>query len=329
MASNDSEPSGGAVPGPEDAAPQSAAPQSAALDVAALDVAALDVAALDVAALDVAALDVAALDVAAPQTFAPSVAAPVAAAPNVPALVPDSVYRPIIGLPTYAERARFGSWDIDCTLLPRGYADLVHEAGGIPVLLPPIGVPAPGLLDRLDGIVLTGGADIDPARYAAAADPATRGLRPDRDGFEFELFALARARSMPVLAICRGLQLVNVALGGTLLQHLPDVLGHTGHNPTPGAFTKTLVATTAGSAVAAIAGLEVTAHCHHHQAIDRLAEELFASAYSVDGIIEAVETRTGPFLVGVQWHPEADATDHRLMAALVTAAATYGEERDR
>ncbi|UFS98313.1 gamma-glutamyl-gamma-aminobutyrate hydrolase family protein [Nocardia huaxiensis] len=241
----------------------------------------------------------------------------------------DSVYRPVIGLPTYAERARFRAWDIDCALLPRGYVDLVHAAGGIPVLLPPLGVPSDVLVDRLDGVVLTGGSDIDPARYGAQAHPATGGIRSDRDDFEFELFALAHRRSMPVLAVCRGLQLVNVALGGTLQQHLPDVLGHTDHNPTPGVFHPVPVTTCDGSQVASIIGHEVTAHCHHHQAIDTLAPGLTASAHAADGTIEAAEARTGSFLLGVQWHPEADATDHRLMTALVTAATTYGKERGR
>ncbi|WP_067542409.1 gamma-glutamyl-gamma-aminobutyrate hydrolase family protein [Nocardia crassostreae] len=241
----------------------------------------------------------------------------------------EGARRPIIGLPTYSERTRYTHWDVDSAVLPRAYVDMTERAGGIPVLLPPAGPARAELVRRLDGLVLTGGADIDPARYDAAADPATTGLRPDRDESEFGLFALARAAGMPVLAVCRGLQLVNVALGGTLVQHLPDRLGHADHSGGPGAFGVTTVRTEPGSRVAAITGPEVKAHCHHHQAIDRLAPGLTASAHAADGTIEAVEAETGPFLVGVQWHPEENAADHRLLRALVEQAARYGEERNR
>ncbi|AYF76724.1 gamma-glutamyl-gamma-aminobutyrate hydrolase family protein [Nocardia yunnanensis] len=241
----------------------------------------------------------------------------------------DTAPRPVIGLPTYAERTRFGHWDVDAAVLSRTYIDLVGRAGGIPVLLPPNGTPRPELVDRLDGLVLTGGADLDPARYGATSHPATKALRPDRDESEFGLFALARSAGLPVLAICRGLQLVNVALGGTLLQHVPDVVGHSDHSRSPGVFTVTTVATVPGSRTAAIVGPEVEAHCHHHQAIDRLASELTATAHAPDGIIEAAETRAGPFLLGVQWHPEENATDARLMRALVEQATQYGKERNR
>ncbi|WP_328601688.1 gamma-glutamyl-gamma-aminobutyrate hydrolase family protein [Nocardia terrae] len=240
-----------------------------------------------------------------------------------------SAGRPIIGLPTYSERTRFGHWDVDAAVLSRTYVELTERAGGIPVLLPPIGTPRPELVERLDGLVLTGGADLDPARYGAPAHPATRGLRPDRDESEFGLFTLARQAGLPVLAICRGLQLVNVALGGTLLQHVPDTVGHTDHSREPGVFTVTTATTVPGSQVAAIVGPEVKAHCHHHQAIDALAPELTASAHAPDGIIEAAETRSGPFLLGVQWHPEENTTDTRLMRALVEHAAQYGKERNR
>ncbi|MRH91796.1 gamma-glutamyl-gamma-aminobutyrate hydrolase family protein [Nocardia sp. SYP-A9097] len=236
--------------------------------------------------------------------------------------------RPLIGLPTYSERTRFGHWEVDAAVLARTYVDMTERAGGIPVLLPPTGIARPELIERLDGLVLTGGADIDPSRYAAEPDPATLGIRPDRDESEFGLFELARAAKMPVLAICRGLQLVNVAMGGTLLQHLPDALGHTDHARTPGAFGVTTVRTTAGSRVAAIAGQEVKVHCHHHQAIDALAPGLTASAHAPDGTIEAAES-DGSFLVGVQWHPEENPADDRLMRALVEQAAQFGRERTR
>ncbi|MTE17168.1 gamma-glutamyl-gamma-aminobutyrate hydrolase family protein [Nocardia aurantiaca] len=239
----------------------------------------------------------------------------------------DTGRRPLIGLPTYSERTRFGHWDVDAAVLARTYIDMTERAGGIPVLLPPTGTPRPELIDRLDGLVLTGGADLDPTRYGAPPHPATRRLRPDRDESELGLFALARAAGMPVLAICRGLQLANVALGGTLLQHVPDVVGHTDHSRTPGVFTVNTVTTVPGSRIAAITGPEVKAYCHHHQAIDTLAPELTASAHAPDGMIEAAETRDGSFLLGVQWHPEENPSDTRLIRALVRRAAQYGKER--
>ncbi|MEV6768861.1 gamma-glutamyl-gamma-aminobutyrate hydrolase family protein [Nocardia sp. NPDC051030] len=237
--------------------------------------------------------------------------------------------RPVIGLPTYSERTRYTQWDVDSAVLPRTYVDLVAQAGGIPVLLPPAGPARPELVERLDGLVLTGGADVVPSRYHAEAHPETLGTRPDRDESEFALFEYARAASMPVLAICRGLQLVNVALGGTLHQHLPDVVGHADHSGGMGTFGVTTVRTLPGSQVAEIVGPEVKAHCHHHQAIDTLAPELTATAHAADGTIEAVETGSGPFLLGVQWHPEENTTDDRLMRALVERATAYERERNR
>ncbi|MGY4102780.1 gamma-glutamyl-gamma-aminobutyrate hydrolase family protein [Nocardia sp. R16R-3T] len=236
--------------------------------------------------------------------------------------------RPVIGLPTYLEQARFGAWDVPSAVLPSNYVELVERAGGIPVLLPPAGVARAELVDRLDGLVLTGGADVDPARYGAPPDVALGPLRTDRDNSEFELLALARTAGMPILAICRGLQLVNVACGGTLIQHLPDLLGHDGHSGTPGGFHPNRVTTVPESLVATIAGPEVEVNCHHHQAVATVAEGLIATAHAADGTIEAAEATDGPFLVGVQWHPEADATDTRLMRALVEAAATYRRERN-
>ncbi|MEV0245665.1 gamma-glutamyl-gamma-aminobutyrate hydrolase family protein [Nocardia sp. NPDC050712] len=235
----------------------------------------------------------------------------------------DSERRPVIGLPTYREQTRFGTWDTDSAVLPIGYAVTVQRAGGIPVLLPPTGVAHPELVERLDGLVLTGGADIDPARYGRPLEQALGYTRTDRDTSEFELFTLARAAGLPILAVCRGLQLVNVALGGTLIQHLPDVVGHEEHSGGPGSFTVVPTSTTPGSAVAALLGPEVKAHCHHHQAIEELAPGLSATAHAADGTIEAVEARDGSFLLGVQWHPEADSTDDRLLRALVDAAGAY------
>ncbi|MEU7766942.1 gamma-glutamyl-gamma-aminobutyrate hydrolase family protein [Nocardia sp. NPDC049190] len=234
--------------------------------------------------------------------------------------------RPVIGLPTYVEQTRFNDWDVPSAVLPHAYVAMVTEAGGIPVLLPPAGVPTPGLVRLLDGLVLTGGADIDPARYGGPAVESP-GTRSDRDESEFGLFELGRAAALPILAVCRGLQLVNVAFGGTLIPHLPDVIGHEEHSGSAGGFSVTRVLTTAGSRVAELAGPEVKVSCHHHQAIDRLADGLVVTARAADGTIEAAEAKDGSFLVGVQWHPEVDSADRRLVRALVDAAATYRRER--
>ena len=228
-----------------------------------------------------------------------------------------------VGLPTYVEPARWGAWDERATLLPATYAEAVAGAGGLPVLLPPI---VPGPLDdaatvavqAIDALLLTGGADVDPDHYGAAAHPETDAPHPDRDGWELALLRAALAAERPVLAVCRGAQLLNVAAGGTLHQHLPDVLGTTAHREALGAFHRVEVAVEPGSRLAAIVGERPEAPCHHHQAIDRLGTGLVVCATAADGTIEAVEGVGTAFVLGVQWHPEASG-DHRLFAALVVA----------
>ncbi len=234
----------------------------------------------------------------------------------------DSDLRPLIGITTYVEVARYGVWETDGAILPRVYFDAVARAGGVPVLIPPIGDGQREIVGRLDGLVLSGGADIDPARYGAQAHEQTRNTRPERDEFEAVLLTEAMTAGLPVFAVCRGLQLLNVALGGTLTQHLPDALGHNEHLPTPGTFGTRRIDTRAGSVIARIAGAEVKVHCHHHQAIDKIAPDLRATAWAEDGTIEAVEM-DGANIIGVQWHPEEDATDDRLFAALVDEARRY------
>jgi putative glutamine amidotransferase len=231
--------------------------------------------------------------------------------------------RPVIGISTYAEQARWGSWDAPCILLPRRYADGVARAGGIPVLLPSV----PGVehaAARLDGLILAGGGDIDPAAFGARSHPQTCAVRPARDGAEFALASAALARGLPLLGICRGLQVLNVALGGTLHQHLPPLVGHDGHSPLRGAFGSHPVTVAPGSGLAGILGAapetEIPVPTHHHQAIDRLGEGLTATAWATDGIIEAVELDGSAFTLAVQWHPEA-GEDPSLLHALVAAAA--------
>ena len=228
---------------------------------------------------------------------------------------------PRIGLPTYVERARWGVWEQRAALLPGTYVDAVVRAGGVPVLLPPVDQDgaATVAVDALDGLLLTGGADVDPARYDAEPGARTRGLRPDRDAWEHALLAAALHRDLPVLAVCRGLQVLDVALGGTLHQHVPDVVGHDGHLPELGTFGTTHVQLRAGTRLAELLGEEADVPCHHHQSIDRLAEGLEVVGTADDGTVEAVEMAARPFVVGVQWHPE-EGEDHRLFEALVEAA---------
>lgn len=234
----------------------------------------------------------------------------------------SSASSPLIGISSYLEPARFGVWDVPSAVLPRGYLDGVVAAGGTPVLLPPVGDWEPGHLSNLDGLVIAGGADIDPSCYDAARDPATGPARPDRDRSEWELINLAFKLRIPLLGVCRGMQLLNVVLGGTLHQHLPDRTGNTDHLPEPGSFGRVAVTVAAGSRLADALGERVEVHCHHHQSIDRLGDDLRAVAWAADGTVEGVELPGEIFCVGVQWHPEEDGVDRRLFEALVGEART-------
>jgi putative glutamine amidotransferase len=227
---------------------------------------------------------------------------------------------PLIGVTSYLEQAKFGLWDVQAALLARTYVDAVVAAGGMPVLLPPAGRWTSEHLSRLDGLVLVGGADIDPSRYGQAPHPQAGALRLDRDAAEFGLFHLALEADLPVLGVCRGMELINVALGGTLHQHLPDVTGGDTHLVTPGVFGSNDIKLAQGSAVAGLIGDHVTVHCHHHQAIDQLGTGLVASGWAQDGIVEAVELPDAGFVIGVQWHPEENQEDVRLFEGLVQAA---------
>jgi putative glutamine amidotransferase len=228
--------------------------------------------------------------------------------------------RPVIGITTYRERARFGLWDTDSAVLPGEYADTVARAGGIPVLLPPVAAGAAELVARLDGLVLAGGADVDPARYRQQAHPETTGLRPDRDDFEFALLAEALTVGLPVLAVCRGMQVLNCALGGSLVQHLPDHVGHEGHRPSLGVFGDSTVNLSPDSRAAGILGTEAKVRCHHHQAVAEVGAGLSVVGVADDGTVEAVELPGDGFVLGVQWHPEQDSGDDRLVAAMLLAA---------
>lgn len=233
---------------------------------------------------------------------------------------------PLIGITSPLEVGRQGPWEQRYAMLPETYLLGVQEAGGVPVLLPPQPVSAPRIarvLDALDGLVLPGGADVDPGLYGAGRGPHTQPPRHDRDAWERALVLGAIDRDLPVLAICRGVQLMNAALGGTLVQHLPDVIGSDAHDPVAAGYGDMDVVVTDGTLVARVlgaVGTRLTVHCHHHQALDRLAEPLEVVARSADGVIEAVEAPGSGFVLGVQWHPEQDVADRRLFAALVDAA---------
>ncbi len=241
--------------------------------------------------------------------------------------------RPVIGLTTYLQQAQTGVWDVRASFLPAIYLEGVTSAGGIATLLPPQTVHesiTERVLDGLDGLVLTGGRDVNPAAYGQAAHPSTDQPAVDRDAFEFALLRGALARRLPVLGICRGAQVLNVALGGTLHQHLPDVVAHTRHQAGNAVFTTSAVHTVPGTRLATLIGPASDAQCYHHQAIDRLGDGLIVSAQDgVDGVIEAVELPGPDFVLAVQWHPEERLDDLRLFAGLVEAATAYSLGRER
>jgi putative glutamine amidotransferase len=220
--------------------------------------------------------------------------------------------RPVTGISSYLQRAEWAQWDIEAVLLPRRYADKVSEAGGLPVLLPPLpGIDA--IVPRLDALVLSGGGDLDPVLYGAEMDEHGGQPNEARDTAELSLFRAALAVGLPVLGICRGMQVINVAMGGTLIQHLPDVVGHDGHSPLAHGHGRHDVRIAAGSRLAALygeaaaGGRPVSVHTHHHQAVAQLGAGLTATAWADDGTIEAMELDPAehPSVIAVQWHPEA------------------------
>ena len=234
---------------------------------------------------------------------------------------------PIIGICASLEHARWGhAWADEVALLPRTYLEHVQRAGGMPVLLAPA-APATEdpdvLLDLVDGLIVTGGADVDPARYGARRHAETATAFAERDAFELALTRRALARELPFLGVCRGMQLLNVACGGTLRQHLPDDIGHAEHRRVIGSFEDADhdVRLAPGSQAARAAGEEVHAtKSHHHQGVAQLGDGLEVTGWAVmDDLPEAIEAPGLPFALGVQWHPEAD-TRSRVIAALVRQA---------
>lgn len=240
--------------------------------------------------------------------------------------------RPVVAICTALERARWSVWDQQALLLPRSYVVAVQREGGLAVLIPPDEelVSAPDeALDRVDALILAGGADIDPAAYGAPTHPETRGTVPERDRSEIALARRALERDVPILGICRGMQLLNVAAGGTLRQHLPEEFGHHEHRRALGTFDGADhdVRLEPGSLAARAAGEEIHAtKSHHHQGVDRLGEGLVVSGWSdLDELPEAIEAPDRRFVLGVQWHPEADPHSRLVGAVVAEARERAGE----
>jgi len=230
---------------------------------------------------------------------------------------------PLVGLTTYREHASWGVWSEPADLLPATYAAGVRAAGGVALLLPP-GAPdtTEVALDAVHGLLIAGGPDVDPDHYEAPRHAATGPPRPDRDHWELALVRAAIARDLPVLAVCRGMQVLNVALGGDLRQHLPDEVGNELHCPTDGVHGRHGVALAAGSTLHAVLGDDTEVATYHHQGVGRLGSGLTATGWADDGVVEGIEHEQRRWVVGVQWHPEAFAGEP-IFAAFVAACLTY------
>jgi putative glutamine amidotransferase len=228
---------------------------------------------------------------------------------------------PLIGFSTYRERAAWGVWQQQADLLPQQYAAAVEALGALAVLLPPNGLPAAAetIVSRLDALVISGGADINPQRYGESPHSQTSQWRDDRDTWEFALLDAALSEALPVLGVCRGMQVMAVHGGGSLEQHTPDLVGHDEHSPGGDVFGQVEVNTMPGSRLAELVGDRLTVNCHHHQGV-RTYPGYTAAAFATDGTIEAFEAAGDRFCMGVQWHPET-MLDVGLLAGLVKAAS--------
>ena len=237
-----------------------------------------------------------------------------------------AVVRPVIGITTYAESARWGVWDAPVALIPLSYVQAVTDAGGRALLVPPSEGRIDETLEALDGILFSGGSDLDPSTYGAESHPATSGVRPERDRAELALMEAALARDMPILAVCRGVEVLNVARGGDLVQHVPDVVGNDRHRHTPGVFADHDVDLQAGSRLQRVLGDRAPVKSHHHQGIGRVGEGLREVAWADDGIVEGLEDPSRRFALGVLWHPE-EGEDFALFQELVQEARRYRVEK--
>ena len=235
--------------------------------------------------------------------------------------------RPIVGITTYLTPARFGVWEEESALIPAAYVRAVEAAGGRALLVPPTMEGIEETLDALDGLLFSGGSDLDPKLYGQESHAETDGVVPQRDRAEIALLQAALERDMPVLAVCRGSQVLNVARGGDLVQHLPDVVGDEKHKHTPGVFADHDVDLVSGTRVQQILGDHAPVKSHHHQGYGQLGEGLREAARADDGTIEALEDPSRRFALGVLWHPEA-GEDFALFEALVEEARAYHEARE-
>jgi len=234
--------------------------------------------------------------------------------------------RPVIGITTYVTPAKWSYWDVEAALVPATYVQSIERAGGRPVLVPPSEEAVEETLDALNGILFSGGSDLDPELYDQEPHDETFGVHPERDRAELHLLEAALARDMPVLAVCRGSQVLNVARGGDLVQHLPDVVGDEKHKHTPGTFADHDVTLKDGTRLATLLGDRAPVKSHHHQGFGRIGEGLRIAAHAEDGTIEAVEDPDRRFALGVLWHPEA-GEDLRLFEELVRQAEDYRGSR--
>jgi putative glutamine amidotransferase len=234
--------------------------------------------------------------------------------------------RPLIGITTYVTPARWGSWDEEAALIPSAYVGVIERSGGRPLLIPPSATGLEETLDAVDALVFSGGSDLDPELYDQEPHDETHGIVPERDRAELALLEAALARDMPVLAVCRGSQVLNVARGGDLVQHLPDVVGDDKHKHTPGTFADHDVTLEPGTRLAGLLGARAPVKSHHHQGFGRVGDGLRVAAHAEDGTIEAVEDTSHRFAFGVLWHPEA-GEDRRLFEELVSAAREYRAAR--
>ncbi len=235
--------------------------------------------------------------------------------------------RPVIGITSYAEEASWGHWRLPAALIPLSYVRSVESAGGRALVVPPADDAVEETLDALDGLVISGGADLDPVNYGEEAH-STTSSQPERDRAELALLEAALARELPVLAICRGMQLLNVLHQGSLHQHLPEVVGHEGHREARGVFSEHGVTLHPGSKTASVLGERVQVKSTHHQAPDRIGAGLHPVAWAEDGTVEAVEDPGRAFAIGVLWHPE-EGEDKRLFESLVDEARRYRAARSR
>lgn len=234
--------------------------------------------------------------------------------------------RPVIGITTYVTAARWSNWELEAALVPADYVRAVERAGGRALLVPPSHDGVEETLESLDGLIFSGGSDLDPELYGQEAHAETSDVVRNRDTAELALLEAALERDMPVLAICRGSQVLNVARGGDLVQHLPDVVGDEKHKHTPGTFADHDVSVEDGSRLASVLGERAPVKSHHHQGFGKVGEGLRVVAHAEDGTIEAVEDPTRRFVLGVLWHPEA-GEDARLFEELVREAEQYRSTR--